>query len=96
MIIVTGITGQLGFDVAKELKKRGLEFIATTKKEIDLSTEEGAKDFILKKKPESVIHCAAYTAVDNCRSLQRSRRKNDLYQHGLCFWRGRSHALRND
>lgn len=68
MIIVTGITGQLGFDVAKELKKRGLEFIATTRKEIDLSTEEGAKDFILKKKPESVIHCAAYTAVDKAES----------------------------
>lgn len=64
MILVTGITGQLGHDVARELERRGEDFIATTRNEIDLSTEEGAKSFILEKKPEAVIHCAAYTAVD--------------------------------
>ncbi len=64
MILVTGITGQLGHDVVKELERRGEDFIGTTRNEIDLTTEEGAKSFILEKKPEVVIHCAAYTAVD--------------------------------
>ncbi|MBR6013308.1 MAG: dTDP-4-dehydrorhamnose reductase [Selenomonadaceae bacterium] len=64
MILVTGITGQLGYDVTRELEKRGEKFIGTTRKEIDLSTEEGTKNFILKNKPDAVIHCAAYTAVD--------------------------------
>ncbi len=64
MILVTGITGQLGHDVVKELERRGEDFIGTTRNEIDLTTEEGAKSFILEKKPEAVIHCAAYTAVD--------------------------------
>ena len=68
MIIVTGITGQLGFDVVKELKRRGLDAIGTTRKEISLTTEDGAKNFILDKKPETVIHCAAYTAVDKAES----------------------------
>lgn len=64
MILVTGITGQLGFDVVKELERRGESFIGTTRKEIDLSDPESAKNFILEKKPDAVIHCAAYTAVD--------------------------------
>ena len=68
MILVTGITGQLGYDVLRELEKRGLDCIGTTRKEIDLSTEDGAKNFILKNKPETVIHCAAYTAVDKAES----------------------------
>jgi len=64
MILVTGISGQLGYDVVKELERRGEDFIGTTRKEINLLTEDGAKNFILEKKPDAVIHCAAYTAVD--------------------------------
>lgn len=68
MILVTGMTGQLGFDVARELERRGEKFIGTTRKEINLLTEDGAKNFILEKKPDAVIHCAAYTAVDKAES----------------------------
>lgn len=64
MILVTGITGQLGYDVAKELEQRGEDFIGTTRKDFDLSDPESAKNFIIEKKPSAVIHCAAYTAVD--------------------------------
>jgi dTDP-4-dehydrorhamnose reductase len=64
MILVTGITGQLGYDVAKELEQRGEDFIGTTRKDFDLSDPESAKSFIIEKKPSAVIHCAAYTAVD--------------------------------
>ena len=68
MILVTGITGQLGYDVVKELERRGEKVIGTTRKEINLLTEDGAKNFILEKKPDAVIHCAAYTAVDKAES----------------------------
>lgn len=64
MILVTGITGQLGYDVAKELERRGENFIGTTRKDFDLSKPEEVKNFIIEKKPSTVIHCAAYTAVD--------------------------------
>lgn len=70
MIIITGILGQLGYDVAKELTKRGVEYVAPSLEELELTTEAGAKDFILAKKPEMVIHCAAYTAVDKAESEQ--------------------------
>ena len=68
MVIVTGITGQLGYDVAAELDRRGEKFIATSRKEIDLNNEESIKNFIREHKPEAVIHCAAYTAVDKAES----------------------------
>ena len=68
MILVTGITGQLGFDVVKELERRGVEVVGTTRNELSLTTEAGAKNFILEQKPEVVIHCAAYTAVDKAES----------------------------
>lgn len=64
MIIVTGITGQLGYDVALELERRGEEFIATSRSEIELTDEKSIKDFIANHQPSAVIHCAAYTAVD--------------------------------
>ena len=64
MILVTGITGQLGYDVAKELERRGENFIGTTRKDFDLSKPDEVKNFIIEKKPSTVIHCAAYTAVD--------------------------------
>ena len=68
MVLITGILGQLGFDLAKELKRRGVEYIAPSLEELELTTEAGAKNFILDKKPDVVAHCAAYTAVDKAES----------------------------
>ena len=68
MILITGILGQLGYDLAKEFTKRGVEFIAPSLEELELTTEAGAKNFILEKKPAIVAHCAAYTAVDKAES----------------------------
>ncbi len=68
MILITGILGQLGYDLAKEFTKRGVEYIAPSLEELELTTEAGAKNFILEKKPEVVVHCAAYTAVDKAES----------------------------
>ena len=64
MILVTGITGQLGADVVKVLEQRGENFIGITRKELDLSKPDEVKNFIIEKNPSVVIHCAAYTAVD--------------------------------
>jgi len=68
MVLITGILGQLGYDLSKELTKRGVEFIAPSREELELTTEAGAKNFILDKKPDIVAHCAAYTAVDKAES----------------------------
>lgn len=63
-VLVTGYTGQLGFDVVRELKARNIECIGTTRKEFSLTDTEKMQAFVRAYKPDVVIHCAAYTAVD--------------------------------
>lgn len=63
-VLVTGCTGQLGYDVTEQLKKRGIEFLATTRNDFDLTDEASTRSFFTALRPNAVIHCAAYTAVD--------------------------------
>lgn len=64
MILVTGSNGQLGFDVTKELQKRKLEYVGSIRSDFDITNYDEVEGYILNLKPECIIHCAAYTAVD--------------------------------
>ena len=64
MILVTGAAGQLGSDVAQELQKRAVAHIGTDMPELDITAGEKTRSFITSHNPRCVIHCAAYTAVD--------------------------------
>ena len=74
-ILVTGVNGQLGHDVVEELLKNGIEAIPCDKEEFDLTDKNETEDFILNKKPDGVIHCAAYTAVDKAEDEEEICRK---------------------
>lgn len=63
-VFVTGVKGQLGFDVVNELRKRGHEAIGVDLEEMDVTDEESVNRVIRQAAPDAVIHCAAYTAVD--------------------------------
>lgn len=63
-VFVTGVKGQLGFDVVNELKKRGHKAIGVDIDEMDITKEEEVQTVIKNIKPDAVIHCAAWTAVD--------------------------------
>ena len=74
-ILVTGIGGQLGHDVALELVKQGHEAVGTVRKRpgtlpactavcLDITDEARVKRLITESRPDAVIHCAAWTAVD--------------------------------
>lgn len=63
-ILVTGYNGQLGYDVVRLLESQGEEVLGTTMDDFDLTDEAGVKAFILNYKPDTVVHCAAYTLVD--------------------------------
>lgn len=64
MILVTGVNGQLGFDVIKELNKRNIKSLGIDKTELDITDEKAVSNYILKLNPDCIIHCAAYTSVD--------------------------------
>lgn len=63
-VLVTGVNGQLGYDVVKELEKRGHQPIGVDRNVMDLTSTEQIKECIGNVNPEAIIHCAAYTAVD--------------------------------
>lgn len=64
-IIVTGVNGQLGFDVVRELKLRGYQNIyGIDIEDLDITNQNDVNDFFREKKPNLIIHCAAYTTVD--------------------------------
>lgn len=62
--LVTGVKGQLGFDVMNELDKRGYEAVGVDIEEMDITDEASVKAVIGEVNPDVVVHCAAWTAVD--------------------------------
>ncbi len=84
-VFVTGVSGQLGYDVVKELLGRGYAVVGSdiAENEKSASLTEAAKDaasyefatlditdctatdaLLQRVKPDAVVHCAAWTAVD--------------------------------
>ena len=64
IVFVTGATGQLGFDVCRELSRRGIEHLGTGSKDMDITDASAVKEALGAYRPDAVIHCAAWTAVD--------------------------------
>ena len=63
-ILVTGVKGQLGYDVVNECQKRGYDAIGVDVEEMDITNAEAVDRVIAEANPDAVIHCAAWTAVD--------------------------------
>ena len=63
-VLVTGVKGQLGYDVVQELLKRGHTPIGVDIEEMDITDGQSVQAVISANAPEAVIHCAAWTAVD--------------------------------
>ncbi len=68
-VFVTGVGGQLGYDVMNELKRRGHEaigsdIIETADIQLDITDKAAVEKALCGSKPDAVIHCAAWTAVD--------------------------------
>lgn len=63
-VLVTGVKGQLGYDVVNELNKRGHIAIGTDISDMDITDKNSVVSIMEKIRPDAVIHCAAWTAVD--------------------------------
>lgn len=63
-VLVTGVKGQLGYDVANELTNCGHEAIGVDIAEMDITDKVSVDTVISRVHPEAVIHCAAWTVVD--------------------------------
>ncbi len=72
-ILVTGTSGQLGFDVMEELARRGYSGVGADRADseaefehvvLDITDKEAVARVITEVKPDAVVHCAAWTNVD--------------------------------
>ena len=73
-VFVTGVCGQLGYDTVNELNKRGFTAVgsdilsesacACEYIQLDITDKEAVEKALTECKPDAVIHCAAWTAVD--------------------------------
>lgn len=63
-VLVTGAKGQLGHDVVNELHKRNHSALGVDIEDMDITDSASVDRVIKAAKPDAVIHCAAWTAVD--------------------------------
>ncbi len=64
-VLVTGATGQLGYDIIKELMRRNIDTVGIGSKDCDITVKNAVFQTIEHVKPDVIIHSAGYTAVDN-------------------------------
>lgn len=63
-VLVTGCAGQLGFDCVKRLRELRIDCLGVDRQEFDLTDEQAVTAFVSAYRPDAILHCAAYTAVD--------------------------------
>ena len=67
-VLVTGVMGQLGFDVVQHLAEMGIEHRGVDREDFDLGDAEAVMQAVKEYAPTVIVHCAAYTAVDKAES----------------------------
>lgn len=65
-VLVTGAAGQLGTDVADYLNAAGDEVTAVDRAQLDIVIGDDVDRLLAELRPDAVINCAAFTAVDRC------------------------------
>lgn len=63
-VLVTGVKGQLGYDVCKVLNQRSIENLGVDLEDFDITDRDATYCFIRNYAPDVVVHCSAWTAVD--------------------------------
>lgn len=94
-VLVTGVTGQLGHDVVGELLKRGDEVIGSdvlpqvslqiVYEQLDITDAVAVNEVISRHHPDVVIHCAAWTAVDDAEDENNRERVHRINADGTKY-----------
>ncbi len=67
-VLVTGVNGQLGFDVIRRLQLREQECLGVDIQDFSLTDEAAVMAAVRNYNPDVIVHCAAYTGVDKAES----------------------------
>ncbi len=63
-ILITGATGQVGWELAHRARAKDLPVVALTQQELDIADAGAVAACLVRWAPQLVINAAAYTAVD--------------------------------
>ncbi|MEK3733253.1 dTDP-4-dehydrorhamnose reductase [Paenibacillus sp. FSL M8-0334] len=67
-VLITGAQGQLGQDVVAICSQAGFEVVGCSRADLDITDEAQCLQVVTGHRPDCIIHCAAYTAVDAAES----------------------------
>lgn len=67
-ILVTGANGQLGYCLREIAPTTTHRFVFTDVTELDITSRDAVREMLDREKPDWVVNCAAYTAVDKAES----------------------------
>jgi dTDP-4-dehydrorhamnose reductase/4-ketoreductase len=73
--LVTGAAGMLGRDTAEELTERGQEVVTLGRADLDITREDDVRAALAAHRPDVVVNCAAYTAVDDAEHDEATARR---------------------
>ena len=65
-ILVTGCSGQLGRAIQREYENDGAKLLCTDVAELDITDSAQVMEYMRLQRPDVILNCAAYTAVDDC------------------------------
>ena len=69
-ILVTGSNGQLGSEIKDISSDYEYNFFFTDRSELDIANEADIKSFVENNNINTIINCAAYTAVDTAETVK--------------------------
>lgn len=61
---ILGKNGFLGKSLSAYCQKQNLDYLATSKEEVDISLQDQLKQFVDKHHPTHIVNCCGYTHVD--------------------------------
>ena len=63
--LIAGAGGMLGRDLTAALQADGEDVIGLTRQDLDVTDERAVRDVLRDRRPDVVVNCAAWTAVDD-------------------------------
>lgn len=74
-VLITGCNGQLGRALNELLRDSNVEIINTDVAELDICDLEQVRRLLTEERPDTIINCAAHTAVDKCETDAENAQK---------------------
>ncbi len=65
-LLITGAGGQLGIDLVRCCESAGDDVVATSHADLDIADRDAVHGAVSVLRPDAVVNCAAWTAVDAC------------------------------